>query len=185
MEAKEETKEPRAEPKAEETPEAKAESLEDIKKELGKLPKRKRKRRPGRPKGTGKKPEPEPQPEPGELSPEQAAIACGVTTAEMIFMIGQAVGGDEWKPTDQERQYMVYAWGRYYEMKNITDLPPGVILATAIGMYMAPRLTKPKTQARLIAAYLKVRGWVRKVLGKGKPVEPTAHKVEPEPEAES
>jgi len=74
--------------------------------------------------------------------------ACGSSTAEIIFIAGQGIGGAEWKPRPEERAYMSDAWTQYYKAKGVEDLPPGVIVATALISYVAPRFTMPETQTR-------------------------------------
>lgn len=85
--------------------------------------------------------------------------ACGVTVAEGVFIIGRAIGGDEWTPDASERSYMVDAWTKYFESKQIADIPPGLILVTALVSYAAPRFSKPVTQGRVKRAMV----WLKKV----------------------
>jgi len=145
----------------EKTPE-KTSSMDNLKKKIAERPKQKAKAKkkagPGRPRLT---------PEPEEKRPDETAITLGASTAEMVFMAGHMIGGDEWEPSPQERQFMSQAWGRYYELKNMKDIPPGMLVVFALLTYTAPRLRKPKTQARLIAAYLKVREWIRSKFKRG------------------
>lgn len=90
---------------------------------------------------------------------EKAAYqATGIATAQSIFFIGQAVGGEEWKPDKNEADYMSAAWARYFEAKGIRDLPPGVMVTTAVMCYVAPRLGKPNTRTRLQRA----GGWLKR-----------------------
>lgn len=91
--------------------------------------------------------------------PDQDAAykACGSSTAEMIFIAGQGLGGPEWNPRPEERIYMTEAWTQYFQAKGIEDLPPGVIVATALISYGAPRFTMPETQSRT----KKVIGWLK------------------------
>lgn len=75
--------------------------------------------------------------------------ACGSSTAEIIFIMGQSIGGQEWQPTPDERHYMSDAWTQYYKAKDVKDLPPGLIVATALISYSMPRFAKPITRNRL------------------------------------
>lgn len=68
--------------------------------------------------------------------------ALGSASAEIIFTLGIAIFGQDYLPTENERLYMSSAFTQYYKSKNMNDLPPGLILATAILSYIAPRLHK-------------------------------------------
>lgn len=143
------------------------ETFEDIKKDI--KPKRshhKKTGKRGRPARKAKPTEAVPKVEPTVEEGEAVSSACAVTVVETIFTLGQAIGGDEWKPSDNERAYMVDAWGSYFRAKGITDLPPGWAVVIATSAYAIPRLRKPKTQTRMIAGYSKVRAWVRSVFGR-------------------
>lgn len=84
-------------------------------------------------------------------------------------MIGLCVGvfGDEFNPqktdTYDERGYLENAFGDYFVATGRTDLPPSMALVVAIGVYVAPRFTQPKTQTKLGAikdwAISKYFGW--------------------------
>lgn len=75
--------------------------------------------------------------------------ACGSSTAEIIFILGQSLGGGDWQPTQDERSYMTSAWGEYFKAKGVKDLPPGLIVATAMVSYAMPRFALPETKSRL------------------------------------
>lgn len=85
--------------------------------------------------------------------------ACGSSTAEIIFIMGQALGGQEWVPVPDERRYMSDAWAQYYKAKEVKDLPPGLIVATAMISYAMPRFSRPETKTRLQKAshWIKMR----------------------------
>jgi len=106
--------------------------------------------------------------------PEQAYQATGIATAQIIFVSAQAVGGAEWKPSKEEQDYMAYAWANYYQVKGIKDLPPGVIVATAILSYAGPRFAKPVTQKKTQRAV----AWMKDKIRKWRGIR------EPEPEVE-
>lgn len=90
---------------------------------------------------------------------EAQHAACGVTTAELIFVMGVAIGGEDWLPENHERLYMQTAWTEYFRKKDIKDLPPGVLICTALVSYAIPRFGKPDTQTRMkrIGAWFKKR----------------------------
>lgn len=114
--------------------------------------------------------------------------AAGVAAAEMLFMAGQAFGGDEWAPMENksigldERAMMHGAFGDYFVAKGKTDIPPGAALCFCIIAYAGPRFAMPKTQTR----YQKVKGaivtwWVNRKLRKaGLEVQVTAKPAEME-----
>jgi hypothetical protein len=52
------------------------------------------------------------------------------------------------------------AFGDYFEATGKTDIPPGMALTVAIGGYMLPRFTMPKTRSRMG----KVKDWFVKKL---------------------
>ena len=94
-----------------------------------------------------------------KATPEQSYAACGTTTAQMTFMLGMVVGGEEWKPSHDESVYMATAWTDYFRAKGIKDLPPGVVVATALISYAGPRLFKPNTQTRIKMAGAKLKAF--------------------------
>lgn len=85
---------------------------------------------------------------------EAQSRQAGVAAAEMLFMAGRAIGGEEWEPaTDakiglDERAMMRQAFGDYFVASGKTDIPPGTALAFCIIAYAAPRFAMPKTQSR-------------------------------------
>ena len=85
----------------------------------------------------------------------QHARMSGAAAANSLIMLGVVVGGDEWNPRKDvetgldEREVLQCAFGDYFELKNLQDIPPGVALATAVIAYVTPRLAMPKTQTRL------------------------------------
>jgi len=89
-----------------------------------------------------------------KMQQDMQSRAAGVAAAEMLFMVGQIVGGDEWKPMQNkemgldERALMHGAFGDYFVSKGKTDIPPGAALGFAVIAYMAPRFAMPKTQTR-------------------------------------
>lgn len=104
-------------------------------------------------------------PEMDEAQKQKAtARANGIATAELIFALGVGIGGEEWKPIRDEksgideRQYMADSWAAYYEATGKQDLPPGLIVCTAIASYAAPRFTMPQTQSR----FGKLKTWISK-----------------------
>jgi hypothetical protein len=104
---------------------------------------------------------------------EAQSRAAGVAAAEMLFVAGQAIGGEEWAPMLNkamgldERTMMHGAFGEYFVKSGTKDIPPGAALTFCIIAYIAPRFAMPKTQTR----YQKVKGalvtwWVNRKLRK-------------------
>lgn len=98
-------------------------------------------------------------------SPEQAAAvqarASGTMAANLLMTLGVVVGGEEWHPVKDpntgmdEKLMLETAFADYFEATGKTDIPPGMALTAAIGGYMLPRFTMPKTQSRM----QKLKGW--------------------------
>lgn len=118
-----------------------------------------------------------PSPQAAQILQQQAqdaqSRAAGVAAAELLFMCGQMIGGEEWQPMVNktigmdERTLMHGAFGDYFVASGVRDIPPGAALTFAIVAYIAPRFAMPKTQSR----YAKIRGtvvtwWVNRKLRK-------------------
>ncbi len=90
-----------------------------------------------------------------DLELEAKIASTAQVTSELIFTVGQAVGGEEWQPKldkkngIDERSAMVNAWAAYYRARGIADLPPEVMLAVALGSYAVPRFFMPATKTRV------------------------------------
>jgi hypothetical protein len=80
--------------------------------------------------------------------------AAGIAAAELLFSVGQMIGGEEWAPMANkaigmdERPLMHSAFGDYFVATGKTDIPPGAALCFCIVAYAAPRFAMPKTQTR-------------------------------------
>lgn len=76
----------------------------------------------------------------------QFAAAATVTVCVGIF-------GNEFQPVKNaekdEYAYLEKAYSDYFIATGKTDLPPGIVLCIALGSYIAPRFTMPKTQSKL------------------------------------
>lgn len=77
------------------------------------------------------------------------AIATGTVIATMILGACQSIGGDEWEPTQHERDFQTSAWQAYCVAKQIKELSPGTAVLIALGSYAGPRFGKPKTAAKI------------------------------------
>lgn len=70
-----------------------------------------------------------------------------VNTLSMVF-------GPEWQPqNNQEKEQVVAALANYYRAKDMSDLPPGALLALVVVAYSAPRFTKPNTRNKLLLGW--------------------------------
>lgn len=93
---------------------------------------------------------------------EQLARQSGVGAANLFFVAGIILGGEEWQPQADpkigldEKLMMEGAFGDYFVATGKTDLPPGWALVAAVGMFAARRFTMPKTQSR----FTKLKTWV-------------------------
>lgn len=93
------------------------------------------------------------------------ARAAGAAAAGSIFMLGRALGGEDWAPTSDEVTLQSEAWSNYFMAKGIYDFPPGLALFIAVSGYAAPRFFTPKTQERVgtIKHWLAIRIAKRRV----------------------
>jgi len=73
-----------------------------------------------------------------------AAFLCTVG-----FSATEKALGEHWKPLPEERQQIESATAKYAESQGWDDLPPGIVLLIAVGMYAMPRIPHPETKARL------------------------------------
>jgi len=118
------------------------------------------KRGPGRPKGSTKNQARDesghfvkPGPAPLAVIPDFAKLG------EMVFDLSTGTLsmalGPEWKPQSPEERDMVSnAIGQYLKSKEISDIPPGIMLAVVVLAYSAPRLNAPSTKEKI------ARGWL-------------------------
>lgn len=101
---------------------------------------------------------------------EQAARQGGAGAANLMLMCAVGLGGDEWQPRRDEKSCMdeklmlETAFGDWFAAHEWQDLPPGLALVAAIGIYAMPRFQMPKTQTRM----QKFKGWLGAKIGKWK-----------------
>lgn len=96
-----------------------------------------------------------------KVSPAQAAQAqnqaearaTGKFAAALLVTTCMGVFGDEFKPEKSKERdefaFLENAFADYFEATGRKDLPPGMVLTVAIGSYVGPRFTMPKTQSRI------------------------------------
>lgn len=96
-----------------------------------------------------------------ELSVDVAHASMAVTA--LFITGGQMFFGEEWKPeSEAEQNALNKAFYDYFKAKGLGDLPPGVALACALGMYTSKRLAKPTTSQRISYAL----GWITGKIGR-------------------
>lgn len=96
--------------------------------------------------------------------PDTAKIdATATVMAELVFAIGMAAGGSEWKPRDEERDSLKDAFRNYCATRGVSELPPELVVAVALGGYAIPRCFMPETKSKIQRAkewlYAKIAVW--------------------------
>lgn len=113
---------------------------------------------------------------PADKEAEQAAVnartaehqnrMAGAMAGTMLVRISAAVGGQEFLPrtitvpgglTYNEEQFLQTAFGDYFVAKGISDIPPGLVLCSALMMYYMPRFQSPEVRQR----GGKIAGWFK------------------------
>jgi len=84
-------------------------------------------------------------------------IATGQSAASLTFVIGMAVFGSDGQPTQAEINQVTMAYQTYFRAKNIRDLPPGIVLVTALASYTVPRMMKPKQVKKMSSLWDKIK----------------------------
>ena len=83
-------------------------------------------------------------------------------TAEVTFDTGTTiltmVFGKEWQPKSKdERESVIAAIHRYYDVKGVRDIPPGVALTLVLATYSVTRFHAPETSSKIKLAW----SWLR------------------------
>lgn len=78
---------------------------------------------------------------------DYAATATFITS--LVFSAMESAFGPSWKPNDGERNNINNATARFCEAHSIADLPPGIALTLAFGLYALPRFNDPETLERM------------------------------------
>lgn len=95
----------------------------------------------------------------GQPASEAEILATGQSAASLTFLLGMMIFKEDGKPTKDEINQVTYAYQTYFRAKNIRDLPPGVVLVTALITYAGPRLMKPEIQKKAGNAWKKFKNW--------------------------
>lgn len=101
---------------------------------------------------------------------KQQCAALGKVSANALFSVGRAFGGDEWVPVKKqgydEAAAMEQAFADYYEASGKTEMSPGAALTIAIGAYVMPRFTQPQTQQKSKNLAKRLYAWWNQRKGK-------------------
>lgn len=92
-----------------------------------------------------------------DMLKEKIASTAAVST-EMVLMLGQAVGGEEFAPEAGEKDGMTAAFVNYYTIRGVVDLPPEVMLGVCIFGYVGKRWNRPIFAEKRKAWWAKIRG---------------------------
>lgn len=89
---------------------------------------------------------------------------------ELTFSGFKFIGGEVWEPTPSERSNITDAATKYCAAKNVQDLPPGVALVMAFGMYAALRITHEDSKLTINS--------IKEALGFAPPPKPVKNQAE-------
>lgn len=89
--------------------------------------------------------------------PSAEAKMTGVFAASTFFMLCCMVGGEDWKPTDMEREAMQNSSATVLDYYGVTQIHPVLGLAAVMAMYAQPRLMKPETQGAIARFWWRLR----------------------------
>lgn len=108
----------------------------------------------------------------GNSVPDQSAVikankqaATGQMAANALIMLGMVLGGEEWRPVQNEKMgidekaNLEQCFTDYFTAKNMDDISPNMALAIGILGYALPRFTMPKTQERSKSLWGKAKAW--------------------------
>lgn len=103
---------------------------------------------------------------------------AGQQVAVLMIRCSIALGGDAFHPRVlemagglkyDEQKMLQAAWGEYFVAKGVVDIPPGVMLLSALSMYYMPRLQAPEVKKKASGAlfwikekFIDLSYWMRK-----------------------
>lgn len=86
----------------------------------------------------------------GNVAPTSAQLdSVSSISANLLFNGAVILFGDEWTPDKNEAKGIQKAFRDYYASAGIVDIPPGVALILAVGLYGMPRLRTENTRTKL------------------------------------
>ena len=92
----------------------------------------------------------------GQPGTDADIIATGQSAASLTFVIGMMIFKSDGQPTQAEINQVTMAYQTYFRAKNIRDLPPGIVLVTALASYAVPRFMKPQQIKKMSSFWGKV-----------------------------
>ena len=107
----------------------------------------------------------------GQAAAEAEILVTGQSAASLTFLLGMMIFKEDGKPTKDEINQVTYAYQTYFRAKNIRDLPPGIVLVTALVTYAGPRLMKPEIQKKAGNVWKKFKNWRNRKKGTSETVE--------------
>lgn len=100
--------------------------------------------------------------------------ALGAITFDTSVGVLTMVFGPEWQPENSvERQQVVDSLARYFQVKGVSDIPPGVMLTIVCLTYSASRFRQPATSTKLRLTWTWFRTKWKKWRDKRKGIIPT------------
>lgn len=90
----------------------------------------------------------------------------GRMAAGYWFGVGETLLGEDWKPNGTEEKQIPEAFTAYFRANEIGDIPPGVALCLALGVYTVTRVNKPSIRERFAHMRLSFAQRVAKWRGK-------------------
>lgn len=88
---------------------------------------------------------------------EHQCRMAGAMAGTMLVRLSAGIGGEAFLPrtinipgglTYNEEQFLQTAFGDYFVAKGIVDIPPGMVLVSALSMYYLPRFQQPEVRAK-------------------------------------
>ncbi len=93
---------------------------------------------------------------------ENRAAVAGAGAANLLITAGVLIGGPDFVPGKSpltgldEREFLTGEFKQYFIATNRADLPPGLALAAAVLIYVAPRFAKPAVAIRFAG----MKSWI-------------------------
>jgi hypothetical protein len=116
------------------------------------------------PKATQSKVDPGKRTEARDANAQASAVegqidATAETATTLVFSIGQMVGGEEFAPESGEPEALKGALATYFKSKNVTDIPPGALVAIVLFSYVGKRWNRPVFKEKRTGWWMGVKRW--------------------------
>lgn len=82
-----------------------------------------------------------------EGGPDPAAL--GVAVSRTFLTCCMLIGGEGWKPAEQEALALDGAWAQYFQARGVESIPPEALLLAALTAYAGPRLAQSKAPSKM------------------------------------